>query len=189
MRCTDRVDHFYLAQQRVKGPAANINCSRSAQLLTSIVTDRSQLHVKPHLGPHVISSTFTAFRLWHSNSLCAHCTSNTIRHGVKCRTWKTICTKGIFWLFFLINMIYLFIYLFIIFFYFRSFFLLSFIPLFPSYLTNQATTGHAHQALLQFQDTLHAHLSNYYALATSVKPAVTACNVHKSACRWTAVNL
>jgi hypothetical protein len=70
----------------------------------------------------------------------------------------------------------LFIYI-LFFSYFHSFFLLSFISLFPSYLTNRATIGHARQALLHFQDTLRGKLSNYYALATSKKLAVTACNV------------
>jgi hypothetical protein len=47
----------------VNGPAATIICPRSARLLTGVVTVRSQLHIKPHLRPHIISPTFTAFRL------------------------------------------------------------------------------------------------------------------------------
>ena len=154
-----------------------------------IVTDRSQLQVKPHLGPHVNSPTFTAFRLWQPNSLCALCTGNTIRHGVKCRTWKAICTKGILWLIFLINVIYLF-FIYLFFFPLLPFFLSLIVYSYIPFLSDQpsdhwtCTSGAA-----SFSRYAPCKTSNSCALATSVKPAVTACAVYTSACRWTAVHL
>ena len=92
----------------VEGTGSNYNLFKKCSASYGYCHGSFTADVKPHLGPHtrIISPTFTAFHLWQPTSLCALCTSNTIRHGVNCRTWKTICIKGIFWLIFLINMIY-----------------------------------------------------------------------------------